>query len=164
MDRRPTPRPLSSGRKRPNYTLRRIMALLVVVVAVVLVSRLISGIVSLFGSGNGGTPVAQGSTHASPSSSPTPVAPPACAYGNRSAAFRGYDEWQLTLLDTKYRVPRTYVPPGLKPISGAGFKSAWLVRAELIDDLTALRKAALAAGEPIGIVAAYRSYDEQASL
>jgi zinc D-Ala-D-Ala carboxypeptidase len=164
MDRRPASRPRSSGRKRPNYALRRITALLVVVVAIVLVSRLISGLVSLFDSGSGHTAVTQGSGQPSPSLTPTPIAPPSCGYGNRLAGFRSYDEWQLTLVDTRYRLPRIYVPPGLRPISKAGFKGSLLVRGELIDDLAALREAAARNGTPIDIVATYRSYDEQKSL
>ena len=137
---------------------------MVVVAAFFLVVRLISGIVSLFDSGGGRAPTTQGSGQPSPSHSPTPIPPPACAYGNRFAPFRGYDEWQLTLVDTTFRGQRAYVPPGLTPISKAGFKGSLLVRRELIADLTALRKAALANGTPIDVVAGYRSYDSQASL
>jgi D-alanyl-D-alanine carboxypeptidase len=164
MDRRPPSLARSGGRRRPNYTLRRIIALLMVVLAVVLVSRLISGFVSLFDSGRGRTSVAQSTGRASPSASPTPIPPPGCAHGNRFAAFRGYDEWQLTLVDTTYRLRRAYVPPGLQPVSRAGFNAALFVRGELIDDLGALREAAAANGTPIDIVAAYRSYDQQQSL
>lgn len=159
MDRRPR----STIRKRPNYTIRRIVALLVLVLVFFLVSRLISEFVSLFDSGGGRTP-GQASGHPSPSKSPTPIRPPSCAYGNRFAAFRDYDEWQVTLVDTTYRLPRAYVPPGLKPISKAGFKGSLLVRGELIDDLAALREAAGKNGTPIDVVAAYRSYDRQESL
>jgi D-alanyl-D-alanine carboxypeptidase len=90
--------------------------------------------------------------------------PPACSYGNRLAAFSGYDEWQVTLVDTAYRLPKAYVPPGLKPISKAGFEGSQLVREELIDDLAALREAAVKNGKPIDVVAAYRSYDGQEVL
>ncbi len=152
------------GRKRPNYTLRRIMALVVLAVAIVLVSRLISGVVSLFRSGRGTTVTTHGAGTPSPSVNPTPIPPPSCAYGNRLAAFRGYDEWQVTLVDTRYRIPKVYVPPGLKPISKAGFKGSLLVRGELIDDLAALREAAAKHGTPIDVVAAYRSYEGQESL
>jgi len=138
------------------------MALLVLAVAIVLVSRLISGVDSLFQSGRGTTVTTQSA--GSPSVNPTPIPPPSCAYGNRFAAFRGYDEWQVTLVDTTYRLPKAYVPPGLKPISKAGFKGSLLVRAELIDDLAALREAAAKHGTPIDVVAAYRSYDGQVAL
>jgi D-alanyl-D-alanine carboxypeptidase len=140
------------------------VALLVVVVAFLLVSRLIGAVVSLFDSGGGGAAVTQSSGRSSPAASPTPIPPPSCAHGNRLATFRSYDEWQLTLVDTTFRLPKAYVPPGLKPVSKAGFEGALLVRRELIEDLTALRKAALAHGTPLGVVAAFRSYDSQRSL
>jgi zinc D-Ala-D-Ala carboxypeptidase len=140
------------------------VAAVVVILAVALVSRLISGLVSLFDSGGGSGAVTQGAGAPSPSASPTPIPPPSCTHGNRFAAFPGYDEWQLTLVDTTYRLRRAYVPPGLKPISEAGFKGSLFVRAELIDDLAALREAAEGNETPIDIVAAYRSYDQQESL
>jgi D-alanyl-D-alanine carboxypeptidase len=140
------------------------VALLVVVVVVFLASKLISGVVSVFGSGGGGSPRTQGSVRSSSSTTPTLIRPPACSLGNRFAAFRDTDEWQLTLLDTTYRLPRAYVPPRLKPISAAGFESPLLVRTGVIDDLAALREAAASAGVPVGVVAAYRSYDQQARL
>jgi D-alanyl-D-alanine carboxypeptidase len=140
------------------------VAVLVVVAVVVLAARLISGAVSLFGSDGDRTPLTQGTGSPSPSGAPTVIPPPACSLGNRFARFRDLDEWQLTLLDTTYRLPRAYVPPRLQPISKAGFKSPLLVRSEVIDDLAALRGAAVAAALPIGVVAAYRSYDQQARL
>jgi LAS superfamily LD-carboxypeptidase LdcB len=163
-DRRAASRIRSPAPRRPNYTLRRIAALLVVILAVALVSRLISGFISLFDSGAGRPPVTQGAGSPSASASPTPIPPPECTHGNRFAANRGYDEWQLTLVDTTYRLRRTYVPPSLKPISEAGFKGSLFVRAELIDDLAALREGAAGNETPIDIVAAYRSYDQQESL
>jgi zinc D-Ala-D-Ala carboxypeptidase len=140
------------------------MALLMVILAVALVSRLISGLVSLFDSGPGRGTLTQSSGRSPTSASPTPIVPPACAYGNRFAAFRGYDEWQVTLVDTTYRLRRAYIPPGLTRISKAGFKGSLFVRGEVIEDLAALREAAAKNGTPIDVVAAYRSYDQQRSL
>jgi zinc D-Ala-D-Ala carboxypeptidase len=140
------------------------VALLVAVAAVVLAARLIAGAVSLFGSSGDRAPLTQGTGSPSPSTTHALIPPPTCSLGNRFAPFRDLDEWQLTLLDTKFRLPRAYVPPGLQPISKSGFKSPLLVRSEVIDDLAALREAAAAAGVPLGVVAAYRSYDEQARL
>jgi D-alanyl-D-alanine carboxypeptidase len=75
-------------------------------------------------------------------------------------------DWASTLLDTRFRLPASYVPPNLVSVVGAGFTNAkgLLIRAIVIDDLKALRQAAVAAGNPIAIVAAYRSFDQQASL
>lgn len=141
------------------------MALLVLVLVFVLVSRAISEVVSLFDTGGPRGALTQGNGASStPSSSPSPIPPPSCTYGKRLASFRSYDEWQLTLLDTRFQLPRSYVPPGLKPISKAGFKGSLLVRSELTEDLAALRKAAVANATPIDVAAAYRSFDQQRSL
>src|SRR5207247_8446541 len=121
MARRPPVRSRTSRTGRPNYTVRRIVALLVAVAVVVLAARLISAAVSLFGSSGDRPPLTQGSGSPSASSAPTIIPPPACSLGNRFAPFRDVDEWQLTLLDTKYRLPRAYVPSRLQPISKAGF-------------------------------------------
>ncbi|MGH2554136.1 MAG: M15 family metallopeptidase [Actinomycetota bacterium] len=164
IDRRRTSKTRPFGRKGPNYTLRRLMALLVLVFVFVLVSRLISAVVSMFDSGGQRTPLTQVNGASSPSPSPSTVPPPSCAFGKRLAAYRGYDEWQLTLLDTRYRLPKSYVPPGLKRISEAGFKGSLFVRGELIEDLAAMRKAAAANDTPIDVAAAYRSFDQQSSL
>jgi len=163
MSQRRTSRSRPAGRKRPNYALRRIMALLVVILAFALVSRLVAGVVSLFDSGGTALSQVHGPSSA-PSTKPPPIPPPDCALGQRFAPFHGYDEWQLTFLDTNYRLRKAYSPPGLQPISKAGFKGSLLVRKELIQDLAALRKAAAANDTPIDVVAAYRSYSEQASL
>ena len=63
-------------------------------------------------------------------------------------------------------MPSSYVPPNLVSVAGAGFQKpgGLLVRQIVIDDLRALRRAAAAARNPVGIVAAYRSFHQQASL
>lgn len=99
--------------------------------------------------------------------SPTPPSPeplPRCRYGDARAEHLGYDEWQLTLVDTRFRLPPSYEPPDLVPVSRAGFREHFLVRAFLIDDLAAMREAAAAAGNPISVVAGYRSYAQQKAL
>jgi D-alanyl-D-alanine carboxypeptidase len=89
---------------------------------------------------------------------------PACIYGDLAADHRGYDQWNRTLLDTEFRVPRGYVPPDLVPVSEAGFSEDFLVREIVVADLKALREAAVAAGHPLDVVAAYRSWQQQADL
>ena len=140
------------------------MAVLILALVFVLVSRLISAVVSIFDSGDRRTQLTQSNGASSPSPSPSPIAPPSCTLGKKLAAYRGYDEWQLTLLDTRYRLPKSYVPPGLKRISEAGFKGSLFVRGEVIEDLAAMRKAAAANDTPIDVAAAYRSFDQQSSL
>jgi D-alanyl-D-alanine carboxypeptidase len=71
-------------------------------------------------------------------------------------------QWQTTLVDSTLRVSSAYVPP-LVPVSRAGFGGGFLVRPEVIADLSAMRRAAAAAGAPVAIVSAYRSYGAQVS-
>jgi len=71
-------------------------------------------------------------------------------------------QWQTTLLDSALRVSSSYVPP-LVPVARAGFGGGFLVRPEVIDDLATMRRDAAAAGAPLAIVSAYRSYGAQIS-
>ncbi len=100
------------------------------------------------------------------SASPPLVTPPLpeCAFGDLPAARSGYRQWATTFVDTTYGLSRTYVPPDLVPASGAGFSHVFQVRSVVLADLDALRRGAEAAGSPIELEAAYRSYEQQASL
>lgn len=91
------------------------------------------------------------------------VALPRCAYADAPAAHRKYSDWRTTLLDPKHALPPAYSPPDLVPANRAGFEG-FLVRAFVINDLAALRSAAEAAGTPVDLAAAYRSYAQQADL
>ncbi len=84
--------------------------------------------------------------------------PPACRYRDVLAAAHGYEEWDHTLVDTIYIVPRSYAPRDLRPtgVSGGG-----LVRAFVVRDLRAMFRAASRAGAPLSIRSAYRSYRTQ---
>jgi D-alanyl-D-alanine carboxypeptidase len=112
------------------------------------------------GPSNGSTPTAHGSS----APSATAPVPPACVYGSKPARGATYALWRSTLLDTTFRLPSGYAPPDLVPVSEAGFHSGLLVRSLVVDNLSALRAAAAAAGHPLEIVAAYRSYQYQADL
>jgi D-alanyl-D-alanine carboxypeptidase len=118
--------------------------------------------------GSGGSGIGPGSDQASPGASMSPdaavQAAPACSYGKAKPNTTEYSDWSLTLLDTRSRLAGAYVPPNLVSVGQAGFEGDFLVRAFLIEDLTALRKAAEEAGTPVALVAAYRSYDQQVSL
>lgn len=89
-------------------------------------------------------------------------APPACAYADRRAQVVPADDGRFTLLDTARRLPDTFEPPDLVPLRRAGFDDARRVRAVMIADLAELRAAAEAAGHPLAVQSAYRSYDYQA--
>ena len=86
---------------------------------------------------------------------------PACRYDDILTSPRSYDAWSMTLVDTILDVTASYVPPDLVPVSEAGLTGNFQIRAIVIDDLRALREAAAASGNPIGIASAYRSYSDQ---
>jgi D-alanyl-D-alanine carboxypeptidase len=90
---------------------------------------------------------------------------PPCRYDDLLTSPRGYGDWQETLVDTILSVPTTYVPPDLVPVTEAGLPGAdKRIRAVAIDDLRAMADAARAAGAPIGVESAYRSYADQVTL
>ena len=87
------------------------------------------------------------------------VAP--CAYTDVLTPHRAYADWARTLVDTTFMVDSTYAPPDLVNTSTAGLTSGKYVRSLAIDDLKAMAAAASAAGTPLAIQSAYRSYDAQ---
>jgi len=87
--------------------------------------------------------------------------PPACRIADRTARFIRTTDWSRTLLDWTLKVGSTYRPPNLVPVSRAGLTGGGTVRAELIPDLKAMASAARAAGAPIAVESAYRSYANQ---
>ena len=89
---------------------------------------------------------------------------PACRYDDILTAPRAYEDWPVTLVDTILRVPRDYVPPDLTLASNAGIGGSGYIRAVVIDDLKAMTMAAAAAGSPIAIQSAYRSYEMQETV
>lgn len=148
----------------PSYALRRVGVAGLALVAGLVVWQLGSAVLGTGGTGadgSGGRPSPSGQT-ASPEA--TIASAPPCSYGKVRAGATAYSDWDLTLLDTRFRIPPGYVPPGLVSVSRAGFGGDFVVRGLLVGDLAALREAAEEAGNPIAIVAAYRSYDQQASL
>ena len=86
---------------------------------------------------------------------------PTCRYLDILTAYRAPADWQRTLVDTTFMVPPTYVPPDLVSVSRAGIPGIGLVRQLVIPDLAALAEAASAAGAPIAVQSAYRSYAYQ---
>jgi LAS superfamily LD-carboxypeptidase LdcB len=86
---------------------------------------------------------------------------PACRYDDILTSPRGYDDWQITLVDTILRVPKAYAPPDLVRVVDLGVVGRGKVRSVMAVDLKAMSDAVAAAGSPIGIQSAYRSYAEQ---
>jgi D-alanyl-D-alanine carboxypeptidase len=90
---------------------------------------------------------------------------PVCRYDDVLTTPRDYADWPVTLVDTILRVPASYVPPDLVPVTDAGIAGKGeRIRAVAIDDLRAMAAAAKAAGATIGVESAYRSYTQQARL
>lgn len=86
---------------------------------------------------------------------------PACTYEDRETPLKTLDDWPYTLLDTVYRLPAEYAPPDLVSVNAAGFSSGLLVRELVLDDLSALKAAADAAGMGLEVQSAYRSFNYQ---
>jgi D-alanyl-D-alanine carboxypeptidase len=89
---------------------------------------------------------------------------PSCDLGEVYTVPRGYDDWSTTLVDRLLRVEADYVPPDLVHVSEAGLPGGGHIRAVAVEDTRAMAKAAKAAGAPIGIWSAYRSYKAQVQI
>lgn len=87
--------------------------------------------------------------------------PPQCTLGDQLTPLTGQADWPLTLVDQNLMVPSTYVPDDLVGSDAAGFSPYFQVRNVMVPDLRRMRDAAAAAGAPLGIASAYRSYDTQ---
>lgn len=100
-------------------------------------------------------------------STAVPAALPMCAVADEPALASGYDDWRLTLLDTRFALPETYQPPDLVALTaafpaGSADSAAGLLRALVIEDLRAMVSDAAAAGHQLAVQSAYRDYRYQA--
>ncbi len=86
---------------------------------------------------------------------------PTCAYQDVLTPFRAYTDWRRTLVDTILMVPSGYAPGDLVDSSNAGLNGGYSLRSHVATDLKAMADAARAAGRPVQIVSAYRSYSTQ---
>lgn len=98
---------------------------------------------------------------APPDALPTVGPLPPCRYDDVLTARSALAEWSTTLLDTIYMLPSGYAPTDLVGTAAAGANGGHSIRRVALADLTALVGAARAAGKPIRIVSAYRSYAAQ---
>ncbi len=89
---------------------------------------------------------------------------PACQFDDLVTLHGLRSEWRTTLLDTIYRLPPGYAPRRLVSTSAAGLNGGARVRRTMLADLTALAADARAAGAPLRVVSAYRTYSQQQSL
>ena len=86
---------------------------------------------------------------------------PACRIADRLAPHATLADWDRTLLDTEYALPRDYAPDDLVSVGEAGFGGDGSVRAFVILDLDALGYEAQKGGAQLSVESAYRSYDAQ---
>ena len=88
---------------------------------------------------------------------------PECRYDDIPAKYSEYKDWQISQLDTIYKLDEDYAPNDLVNLSTIGFDKRFSLRAFVIDDLVKLLNAAQEAGNPLGIQSSYRSYAYQKS-
>ena len=88
---------------------------------------------------------------------------PPCRVADVPTAHRQYSDWARTILDTTYRLPAGYYPPGLRSTAEAGLTGGQKVRSLVIPDLRAMTRAARAAGARLAVQSAFRSYSTQVS-
>jgi putative cell wall-binding protein len=86
---------------------------------------------------------------------------PTCAYKDVLTRFRTYADWQRTLVDTILMVGTDYHPGDLVDTSKAGLNAGHATRSHVVADLKAMTDAARAAGRPIQVSSAFRSYATQ---
>ena len=84
---------------------------------------------------------------------------PECRYDDLSTPHQSYDDWQLTLLDTLYKLDESYAPPDLETITAVATDKQ--VRGLVMNDLNTLFEDAAANGTPLELQSAYRSYAYQ---
>jgi D-alanyl-D-alanine carboxypeptidase len=136
----------------------------VVATFVVLVLFAVLNLTGVVGGGGGGG----GSVASTTSSTTTTTIPPlpACTEADVVVPEDPDAAWATVLVDTARALPEGFAPGDLHNISDAGFPftDGLAVRQVVLADLAALREAAAANGTPLSIIAAYRSYAQQADL
>ena len=151
-------RPVARRQPAHVYRLRRAVA----ATAAVLVAF---GVLNLLGVGSGGGSE-EAVTTTSETTTTTLPPPPGCTEADVVVRDDPTAAWATVLVDTARSLPPDYGPPDLRNISEAGFPftDGLAVRQLMLGDLDALRQAAADNGTPLSILAAYRSYAQQASL
>lgn len=153
----PTPRPLGP---RPNYTVRRLAAITVLVLVVLVFQRVISAWTD-----GGGDDEVETVVTAPPTTEMRVEAPPPCEYLDEPSVYAREDDWLRTIVDPIYALPEQYLPPDLVPASEANYSAEFQIRELIAEDLNAMRNAILEAGLPeVALLAAYRSIEDQADL
>jgi D-alanyl-D-alanine carboxypeptidase len=86
---------------------------------------------------------------------------PTCSYVDLPATRTAFVDWDTSVLDTIFRLPRGYAPPDLTDTKKAGLNGGYYVRAVALADLAAMVAAAKAASANLAVESAYRSYTGQ---
>lgn len=152
-------RPVNPGRPPAHvYRIRRAVAATVAVLALFALWQIV-------GSMTGADEAAPPPTTA-PTTTTTLPPPPDCAEGDVLVTQDPDEAWSTVLVDTERSLPPEYGPGDLQNISEAGFPftDGLALREVVIEDLDAMRQAAEDNGTPLSIIAAYRSYVQQADL
>ncbi len=124
------------------------------------------GLLNLTGVVGGGGDESAAPTTTSETTTTTIPVLPACAELDVIVPDDPAAEWSTVLVDTARALPAAFSPADLHNIADAGFPftDGLAVRELVLADLTALREAAEANSTPLSIIAAYRSYAQQAGL
>ena len=87
---------------------------------------------------------------------------PECRYDDVLTLHKGYKQWNKTLIDSMYRLPKAYAPPpSLVSTDRANVSGNEKVRAFVVEDLKALVRAGRLAGARLTVVSGYRGWAEQ---
>ena len=88
---------------------------------------------------------------------------PTCGMGDTLTQYRATSDWYRSLLDTRLRLPRAYVPGDLVSVARAGVSGYGRIRRVALNDFSAMARAARVAGARFAVQSAYRSYGTQIS-
>jgi D-alanyl-D-alanine carboxypeptidase len=86
---------------------------------------------------------------------------PTCSYRDILTARAAYSQYATTLLDTIYRLPRSYYPGDLV---STGLRGGGFIRRVALADLRAMDRAARLAGARFAVASAFRSFSRQATM
>ena len=86
---------------------------------------------------------------------------PKCRVADVITKNHARSDWARSLLDTTYRLPKTYKPVGMVAVSRAGLSGGGSIRKVALTDLRAMVKASRRAGARLAVESAYRSYATQ---
>jgi D-alanyl-D-alanine carboxypeptidase len=86
---------------------------------------------------------------------------PRCRVADKITMHHARADWSRSLLDTTYRLPRTYRPVGMVPVSRAGLSGGGSIRRVALADLRAMVRASRGAAARLAVESAYRSYATQ---